>query len=103
MRFLIIVKNKFPLPPDAAAAIFDAMIGWIDGNTKNGKMEQAWGFAGVQAGGGILSVESLQELDAIMTEMPFGPFSKVEVHGLTDAKEALTHGKEVVSMMTKGR
>jgi muconolactone delta-isomerase len=56
---------------------------------------------GVQPGG-ILSVDSFEELDAIMTSMPFGPFSNIEVYGLSDVKQALMTGKHAVEMMTKG-
>ena len=102
MRFLIVTMSKFPFPPEMAASLFEAMQGWVDVNTKSGKMEQVWGFAGLPGGGGILSVDSFEELDAIMTSMPFGPFSNVEVYGLSDVKQALMTGKHAIEMMKKG-
>ncbi len=101
MRFLIVSKSKIPFPPEAAVPLFDAMLAWIETNTKSGKLEQVWGFAGISGGGGILDVESLEELDSIMVTMPFGPFSKVKVFGLTDIKQALGAGKEAAAMMTR--
>jgi muconolactone delta-isomerase len=102
MRFLIVTKSKFPFPPEMAGSLFDAIQGWVDANTNSGRMEQAWAFAGLQGGGGILKVDSFEELDSIMTSMPFGPFSNVEVYGLSDIKQALNAGKQAVAMMMKG-
>jgi len=102
MRFLIVTKSKIPFPPEMAASLFDAMQGWVDANTKSGRMEQAWAFAGIPGGCGILKVDSLEELTNVMTSMPFGPFSNVEVYGLSDIKQALDAGKQAVAMMTKG-
>jgi len=99
MRFLAVIKSKVPPPLEAAVPLIDGMLGWIETNTKGGKMEQAWGFAGIQGGGGILSVDSLEELDRIMTTMPFAPFSDVEVYGLADVKQGLTAAKEAATMM----
>jgi muconolactone delta-isomerase len=101
MRFLIVTKSKLPFPLDMAVPLFDAMQGWVDANTTSGKMEQTWGFAGLAGGGGILNVDSFEELDAIMTSMPFGPFSSVEVYGLSDVKQALTAGRQAVAKMTR--
>ncbi len=102
MRFLIVTKSKFPFPPGMAAPLFDAMASWVDTYTKSGKMEQVWGFAGLPGGGGILNVDSFEELDSIMTNMPFGPFSEIEVYGLADVRQALATGKRAAEMMTKG-
>jgi muconolactone delta-isomerase len=44
--------------------------------------------------GGILNVDSLEELDTIMTEFPFGPFSEVKVQALVDLTESLQRGKQ---------
>jgi muconolactone delta-isomerase len=102
MRFLVITKTKHPLPPQMAVGLLDAMIAWTDTYTKSGKMEQIWSFAGYQAGGGILNVESLEELDSVMVHMPLAPFSHVEVYGLVDVKDALNRGKQVTSEMMQG-
>jgi muconolactone delta-isomerase len=62
----------------------------------------AWSFAGLAAGGGILNADSFEELDVIMTNMPFAAFSEVEVYGLSDISQALNVGKQAVAMMMKG-
>ncbi|MBI4333313.1 MAG: hypothetical protein HY673_18770 [Chloroflexi bacterium] len=104
MRFLVTCKTKFPMPPEAAAGLADAMVGWSEKYLKEKKMEQVWGFAGVWGGGGILNVNSAEELDAIMIEFPFGPFVDIECYVLSDLKMAMSNMKKAVAAMApKGR
>jgi muconolactone delta-isomerase len=99
MKFLVVTKNKMPIPPEMALGLVEAMEGWIQKYTDTGKMDQVWGFAGLQGGGGILNVSSLEELDSIMTEFPFGPFSNIEVYGLADLDLGLQKMKELIKAM----
>ena len=52
------------------------------------------------AGGGILNVESLEELDAIMAAFPLGPFSNVTVYGLADLEPTLNVLKDFLAGMS---
>lgn len=99
MRFLIVTRSKHLIPPEAGPALIDAMTAWTDRMTRSKKMEQVWSFAGIPGGGGILNVDSLEELDAIMTEFPFGPFSEIEVYPLADLKAAMANFKRVMQQM----
>ncbi|MEE9203228.1 MAG: muconolactone Delta-isomerase family protein [Dehalococcoidia bacterium] len=99
MRFLITSKNKFPMPPEAVPGVLDAMIAWAKKYTGNGKIQDIWSCAGLQAGGGIANVNSLEELDAIMTEFPLGPFSETEIYPLVDLNDALQRMKQVAQAM----
>ena len=63
MRFLVVTKPKHPVPPEAVVALFDGLLAWTGAWSGQGKMEQVWGFAGVGGGGGILNVDSIEELD----------------------------------------
>ena len=92
MRFLVISKTKHPMPP--GTELVDAMLAWVDQHLQSGKMEQAWNFAGIPGGGGILNVGSLEELDTIMIGFPFGPFSEIEIYPLTDLHAALGQVKD---------
>ena len=104
MRFLIVSKSKHPMPPEMAPGLLDAMSGWAKKYTANKKMEQIWAFAGTPAGGGVLNVGSLDELDSIMAEYPFGPFSDTEVYPLVDLHDSLQRSKQVMqSMMASKR
>ena len=100
MRFLVVAKAKTPFPPEMAMGLVDAMSAWARKHTASGKFEQVWGVAGVQAGGGIANVNSLEEMDAIMAEFPFGPFSDVEVSGLVDLESSLKNTKQAIQAMT---
>jgi len=100
MKFLVVTKSKIAFPPEMALGLVEAMEEWIQKYTKNGKLEQIWGFAGLQGGGGIAKVNSLEELDAIMTEFPFGQFSDIEVYGLADVNTGLQTMKQAIQAMT---
>jgi muconolactone delta-isomerase len=54
-----------------------------------------WSFAGTQGGGATINVDSHEELDAIMTEYPFGPFSEIEVYPVADLHASLQSTKQV--------
>jgi muconolactone delta-isomerase len=99
MRFLVITKANQPLPPEMAMGLVDAMSEWVRKHTSSGKFEQIWGNAGIRGGGGILKVDSLEEVDAIMSEFPFGPFSDVEVSGLVDIETMLKNAKQAIQAM----
>jgi muconolactone delta-isomerase len=97
MKFLIVSKNKHMLPPEMAPALIDATLSWLE--KYSGKIEQAWAFAGQQGGGGIVNVESLEELDNIQIEFPLGPFSELKVYPLVDIENSFKHQKQVIQAM----
>jgi len=104
MRFLIVAKERNPLPPEMALGLMDAFAAWAKKYTGNKKAEQVWGFAGQSAGGGILNVESFDELNAIMCEWPLNPFSGTEVYPLMDLQTSIQQTKKAILAMTpKGR
>jgi muconolactone delta-isomerase len=100
MRFLVVTQSRTPFPPEMAMGLVQAVEAWSRKYTASGKFEQIWGFAGVQGGGGIANVNSLEELDAIMTEFPFAPFSTTEVYGLVDLHGSLKLIKQSIQAMT---
>jgi muconolactone delta-isomerase len=71
---------------------------WI--NRYNDKLEQVWGFSGIQGGGGIIRVESLDELDAILSEFPMGPFAEQEIYPLVELGDSLQRVKRAAQAMT---
>jgi muconolactone delta-isomerase len=100
MRFLIITKSKYMVPPDVMLGLVESMEPWQ--KKYAGKLEQIWGFAGTQGGGGICNVESLDELDAIMTDFPFGSISDIEVLPLVDLPGSLERIKRALRAMGAG-
>ena len=102
MRYLVVTTARSPLPPDMIMGLLDAMSEWAERYSAAGKIEQTWSFAGLRGGGGIMNVDSPEELDEIMTEFPFASFSKVRVYGLVDLQKSLDHGKKAIAAMMAG-
>jgi muconolactone delta-isomerase len=105
VRFLVISNPKFMTPPEMIPDLVDAMSAWVEQHTVSGKLEFAWSLAGQVGGGGIVNVDSAEELDAIMVGYPFGPFSEVEVYALADLEASLQGAKaaaEAALQATKG-
>ncbi|MFQ5857307.1 MAG: DUF3303 family protein [Anaerolineae bacterium] len=100
MRFLVITRPKHIVPPEMTAALMDAMGPWQSKYAE--QIEQAWGFAGTGGGGGIANVDSLEELDAVMAEFPFGPLSDIEIIPLVDLDGALQRAKQAAQAMAAG-
>jgi len=109
MRFLVVTKgNRHLMPPEMVPQFVEAMTNWLNRYTSSKKIEQAWGLAGMPGGAGILNVSSLEELDSIMVQYPFGAFSTTEVYPLTDIHGSMDRLREafrgaVVSGAVSGR
>ncbi len=99
MRFLVVTKSSSPAPPQMVVGMFDALDAWAKRYLEQGKIEQTWGFAGIQGGGGILNVNTLEELDAIMAEFPLAPFTTVEILGLVDLPGAVERSRNAARAM----
>ena len=102
MKFLVTTSVKFQMPPEAAPRIMEALSAWAAKYRGNGKMEAVWANAGRAGGGGILNVESLEELDAIMLEFPAAPFSDIQVVPITELQGSLKRSKEMFEAMAGG-
>ncbi|MBI2856771.1 MAG: hypothetical protein HYX95_00495 [Chloroflexi bacterium] len=103
MRFLVVSRSKFPIPAEIALSVVDATIAWAQKYSASGKIEHIWSFAGMQAGGGIANVESLEELDAILVEFPIGPFSDTQIYPLVNFKDALQRARQAAQRMPAAR
>ncbi len=94
MRFLIVTRSENPVPPDMALPLVEAMGPWLERHAS--RIEQTWGFAGTQGGGGIAKVDSLEELDEMMADFPFAPFSRIEIYPLVDLAGSLERAKQAI-------
>jgi len=99
MQFLIITKPSSPPPPEMVLPLIGAMEAWVAQGRKDGTSKAIWSFAGTQGGGGILEVESHEQLDEIMAGFPFAPFSSVEVYALADLDKSLAATRGVFEQM----
>ena len=97
MRFLVVAKQNTLPPPEMVVAMIDAIGPWQQEWAK--QQEQIWGSAGQPGGGGILNVDSWEELDAVMTEFPFAPFSDIQITAIVDLPAALERGKAMILSM----
>lgn len=89
MRFLVVTESRESLPPEMALPMMQMMQAWVAEHTSSGKMEQVWSFAGLAGGGGIMNVDSHEELDSIMGGFPFAQHSDITVYALADLNAAL--------------
>ena len=84
MQFLIITRQRTPPPPEMTLPLLGAMQAWMAQHRASGKIKSSWAFAGMPGGGGVIEVDSAEELDEIMAGFPLGPFSSIEVLALSD-------------------
>lgn len=99
MRFLIVTRASAPFPPEMAVGMVEGMKSWSRAHRDPGKMEQVWSFAGIGGGGGILNVESHEELDAIMAGCPFAPFSQIDIYPIADLDAGLDSFAQAIQQM----
>ena len=95
MQFLIVTKQSSAPPPEMTLPLLQAMEAWLAEHRSSGKMKSVWAFAGTVGGGGVLDVDSHEELDEIMLGFPFAPFSTTEVLALSDIDRNLQGSKAV--------
>lgn len=100
MKFLIVSEGRDPVPPEMALPMMDMMAGWLAEHRGSGKLLDAWSFAGQVGGGGILEVDSHEELDAVMAGFPFNATSTVAVFPLADLDSALANARKTFEMIT---
>lgn len=95
MRIMIVIKPRFPLPPELAPSLVDGFVAWWD--RYRDRWESAGFFAGGGGGGGICNVADLMEFHTMMQEWPFTPFNHFDIHPLIDMDEALDHWKSAIT------
>lgn len=93
MQFLVLARQFSAPPIDLVAPLLGATQDWVARHRASGKMTSAWAFAGTPNGGGVLEVDSHEELDEIVGEFPFAPFSTMEVIALSDLDRSLETAK----------
>ena len=102
MRFLVLTEGRNPVPPEMAMPMMDTMDAWLAEHRASGKLEDVWSYAGRPGGGGILNVDSHEELDAIMVGFPFSQTSSVSVHALADLDASLANSRKQFAAMMGG-
>ena len=86
MRVAVISTPRTTPPPEAMPELIGAMSDWI--NRYRGRMENMEFFVG-GGGMGVIDVDDSLELTRIVAEMPFTPFSDIEIRPVADPEAAL--------------
>jgi hypothetical protein len=97
MRFMLVITNQFPVPPETMPHLFEGFVSWWD--RYRGNWESAGFFAGGGGGGGICNVTDAAELNRMMLEWPLGAFSHIAVYPLVDMDDALRQWQEQLAQM----
>lgn len=100
MRFLVTAMPRHPVPPEMGLGLVQAMKAFSE--RYRAKTELDWAFAGLAGGGAILNVDSHEELDKIMGEFPFGPFSEMTVMAITDLATSMDNLTRQLEMAIQG-
>lgn len=96
MRFMIIARPAFPIPPDLMIGLLDGFSAWWE------KYKDRWEggfFAGGSGGGGVCTVADEIEFNQMMMEWPLFGFSNLESYPLVDVETALGHWRAAVSTL----
>lgn len=99
MKFLVVTRNREAGPPEMAMPLLQGMRVWLAEHRASGKIAEVWGFAGTTGGGGILEVDSLDELDAVMSGFPYAQWSHVDIYPLSDLDAALDRNEAYITQM----
>ena len=92
MKFLVISTSRESMPMEMVLPSMHGMQAWLAEHRASGKLVQAWSFAGMNGGGGIVEVDSHEELDTMMSSFPFGQTSDMHVYPLADLDAAMETG-----------
>ncbi len=93
MQFLVLTRQFSPPPIEMVAPLLEATQAWLARYRGSGKITSAWAVAGTPNGGGLLEVDSHEELDEIVGDFPLAPFSTMEVIALSDLDRSLETAK----------
>ena len=99
MKFLTIIIQKQPPPPEIMPALIEATIKWMAWAKGSGKFDVIYSIAGQPGGLGIANVDSLEELNDIIAGYPMTPFCNVQTIPLSDVDQALATQRELVKKM----
>lgn len=94
MRFMAVITNQFPLPPEMVPTLVEGFVSWW--NQYRDKWESAGFFAGGSGGGGICNVADAAELHQMMNEWPFTPYSHIDIYALVDMDVALRQWQDLL-------
>ncbi|UCC33132.1 MAG: hypothetical protein JSW53_04960 [Candidatus Bathyarchaeota archaeon] len=104
MKFLVKIEplNAIPANPKESLQLLLASLDYWDRIIKSGKAVGG-NFAEGQGGGGIVEVESLKELNAMLSGAPNAGMIRYEVHGLTSIEDGMKVVRQQLEDLQKTR
>src|SRR3954452_25038601 len=98
MRVAIIYRPKRPPPRERVPELIKRLIGWTA--RYQDRAESTYFFA---AGGGfaVLDIDDSAELQRMLTEHPFTPFSDVEIQPVVHPDTGLRNIQDVLAALAK--
>lgn len=89
MKFLVTAERRQPqLPPDVVAGMLSAQRDWLNERLADGSFECVYGFIG-GGGVGIASVDSHEQMDAMLVGSPAFLITDYDVRAVGDVNAIL--------------
>ena len=100
MRVLVVAKPRFPIPPEQLPAMVQGALHWRERHRDS--MDAFGTFVG---GGGfaIFDVADEETLHRIMIEMPFTPFSELDVRPFLEGDRGLRQWQQLAEGVSMAR
>ena len=97
MRILIDVRPAFPIAPEQFPGLIAGFVAWRERH--RAKMESFDFYAGSAGGCGVVNVADEAELNQMMIEFPFAPYSRVECRPVLQGDAALAQWQAAMQAM----
>ncbi len=99
MKFLVVTTSRESMPMEMVLPAMHGMQAWLAEQRASGRLTEAWSFAGMNGGGGIVEVDSHEELDEVMAGFPFAQTSDMQIYALADLDSSIERGIAAFSAM----
>ncbi len=96
MRVLVVGIPQFPIPPEQLSAMAEAGLAWYQRY-----QDQLEAFGNFPGGGGfgVVNVDDAETLNQMLLEMPFVPFSRLEVRPVVPGETAFHQLRDAAAAM----
>lgn len=99
MKFMVMPMQTRTVPPELMSTLVEVTAEWMGWAKKSGKFDCIYCISGQPGGIGIVNVNSLEELNDVVSGYPMTPFCEVGVYPLSDIDQAMSALREQVKKM----
>ncbi|MBL7124565.1 MAG: muconolactone delta-isomerase [Dehalococcoidales bacterium] len=96
-------KGTAPMPPDQFMELAVKQVETLSSFQKRGKILAGGIAAGRRGSSAIWNVDSIEELQSLLTQLPMFPFTEAEVIPLLNYDKALENAKHVLASLKAAR